>query len=76
MPVSKTIFNKIGVFPIIDHYYEPLFNYHHLKRSLRIDRDLQYVNFNVATQLKLLEKFKNDYALSSEKVMAAELTQA
>ncbi|MCK4663287.1 MAG: class I SAM-dependent methyltransferase [Bacteroidales bacterium] len=55
--ISKIIFTKIGVFPIIDHYYEPLFNHKRLKYSLRLDRQLNGIDFNISEQLSLLKKF-------------------
>lgn len=55
--ISKIIFIKIGVFPIIDHYYEPLFNYKRLKHSSREDRQLNGIDFNLSEQLSLLKKF-------------------
>lgn len=54
---SKKIFMKIGVFPIRDHYYEPLFNPKHLKKSLRDDRVLPGIDFNDREQLQILNKF-------------------
>lgn len=57
MPVSKWIFKKVGVFPITDHYYEPLFNDKHLKLSLELDRDLPGINWNVNNQVSLLQQF-------------------
>ncbi len=35
MPLSKWIFKKVGVFPITNHYYEPLFDDSLLKLPLR-----------------------------------------
>jgi len=55
--VSKQIFIKVGVFPIIDHYFEPSFNYKKLKHSLRDDREISGINFNVLEQLALLKQF-------------------
>ncbi len=57
-PVSKIIFNKIGVFPILKHYYEPFFYSEGvLKKSLREERNLPGIDFNVNEQLSLLNKF-------------------
>jgi hypothetical protein len=60
MKVSKYIFNKVGVFPIKDHYYEPLFNPAHLQKPLNADRYLPAIDLNVDEQLKILHSF--DYA--------------
>lgn len=57
MPISKSIFNKVGVFPIRDHYYEPMFNPKHLYKSLNKDRNLPGMDFNTSEQLKILSKF-------------------
>ncbi|MBK9737009.1 MAG: class I SAM-dependent methyltransferase [Saprospiraceae bacterium] len=58
LPFSKSVMFNIGVYPIIDHYYEPMFNPKYLYRSLRLKRNLPGINLNVESQLKLLSKFK------------------
>jgi len=62
MPVSKWIFKKVGVFPITNHYYEPLFDDRHLKLPLERDRFLPGINWNDLEQLNLLSgfQFEND----------------
>lgn len=57
MSLSKMIFRKVGVFPIREHYYEPLFDTARLKRSLSQDRFLPGIDFNVGAQLDLLKRF-------------------
>ncbi|HMH24182.1 MAG TPA: class I SAM-dependent methyltransferase [Puia sp.] len=57
MPLSKMIFKKVGVFPILDHYYEPLFNDAHLRFPLDKDRNLPGIGWNEAGQLALLNDF-------------------
>lgn len=57
MKLSKKIFVKAGIFPIIDHYYEPLFNLKHLQKSLREDRILPGIDFNLKEQLDILKRF-------------------
>jgi predicted O-methyltransferase YrrM len=57
LPLTKNILFKVGVFPIIDHYYEPLFNPKYLKRSLRLDRNLPGIDFNIPVQLEILSQF-------------------
>jgi hypothetical protein len=44
MPLSKWIFKKVGVFPITNHYYEPLFDDRLLKLPLDRDRYLPGIN--------------------------------
>jgi predicted O-methyltransferase YrrM len=56
-PISKRILIWIGVFPITDHYYEPLFNPRRLRHSLRDDRWLPGVDLNIEEQLQILESF-------------------
>ena len=54
---SKRVLMRVGVFPITDHYYEPLFNPRHLKSSLRADRALPGIDLNDNQQLELLSRF-------------------
>ncbi len=56
--VEEAIFSELGILPILDHYYQPLINpKKHLKKSLREDRNLPGINFNVEEQLEILGKF-------------------
>lgn len=57
LPLNKNLLCKIGVFPIIDHYYEPLFNMKKLKYSLREDRYLPGIDINEDEQVRYLSKF-------------------
>ena len=57
MTISRRIFEKVGVFPIADHYYEPLFNSRHLSARDRVARDLPGIDWNDSAQLELLERF-------------------
>lgn len=57
-PVSELIFMKMGVLPVRDHYYQPLVNPRkHLKKSLREDRFLPGINWNIEEQLSILNAF-------------------
>lgn len=58
MRISKMVFEAVGVFPIRDHYYEPMFNPRHLRRSLREDRGLPGIDLNLQGQLDLLARFR------------------
>ena len=60
---SKKIFLSVGVFPIRDHYYEPLFNAAHIRRE-NGDRYLPGINLNVEKQLQLLSSFNYAAELS------------
>jgi len=53
---SKKILDVIGIFPLNDHYYEPLFNSKHIKHSLQKDRYLPGIDLNKEDQLKNLSK--------------------
>ena len=39
LKLSTKILRKIGIFPIRDHYYEPLFNDAHLSKNLKNPRN-------------------------------------
>ena len=53
-----SVFMFWGVLPVADHYYQPLINPgKHLKKSLRDDRPLPGIDFNVKEQLQLLSQF-------------------
>ncbi|MDX1373397.1 MAG: hypothetical protein R3321_13070, partial [Nitrososphaeraceae archaeon] len=56
-PLAKSIFLRVGMFPLIDHYYEPLFNPKHLRYSLRKERYLPGIDFNDKEQLEVLKRF-------------------
>lgn len=57
LPLAKRILIGVGVFPIRDHYYEPQFDNRTPSKSFSKDRDLPGIDWNVAEQLSLLEKF-------------------
>lgn len=59
LPVSEGIYRFTGIFPIQDHYYEPLFNTKdNLRYSLRKDRNLPGINFNLDFQVALASNLK------------------
>ena len=65
MPFIRKMLFSMGVFPIQDHYYEPMFNPKHLRHSLRDDHSLPGIDFNDDAQLALLNSFQyNDELLS------------
>lgn len=59
------IFTTVGVFPINDHFYEPLFNPSHLTKSLRNDRNLPGIDFNIDEQLRLLDRFNYNHEINA-----------
>lgn len=56
LPKTSLKLKQIGVFPIRDHYYEPLFNDKHLLSPLDLDRELPGLEFNSKYQIKFLEE--------------------
>ena len=57
--IGDKIFMRLGVLPVLDHYYQPMINpKKHLTKSLRDDRKLPGINFNTKEQLDLLAKFE------------------
>jgi len=57
MKISHRIFRRVGVYPIRDHYYEPLFSSQHLRHPKGQDRDLPGLDMNDREQLALLDQF-------------------
>jgi len=58
LPLCKRILLFVGVFPIRNHYYEPLFDSHELKTPLSDERSLPGLDLNVQEQLHLLAEFR------------------
>lgn len=56
LPLCKKALLSVGVFPIRDHYYEPLFDGRYLARPLYENRNLPGINWNVE-ELQILESF-------------------
>jgi len=57
MPFCKRVLMKVGVFPICNHYYEPLFDSSLLRYPLNQNRNLPGINWNTDDQLQLLKCF-------------------
>lgn len=57
LPKCKNALFRIGVFPILDHYHEPLFNWKSLKHPLSRNRDLPGLDWNVQEQIEILNSF-------------------
>jgi hypothetical protein len=58
LPLSTIMLKKIGIFPIINHYYEPLFDMSGLPQALDQVRDLPGLDLRVEAQLELLTHLK------------------
>ena len=56
-PLHKKLFYRLGVIPVVDHYYEPLFNPKQLSKPLHTDRSLPGIDFKINSQLDLIRKF-------------------
>ena len=73
LPLSKSIFNAVGIYPIRDHYYEPMFNPKYLRHPLSDIRNLPGIDWNVDTQLALLKQFHfNEEIMKIPKVFPGE----
>lgn len=48
---------NIGVFPIRNHYYEPVFDFRNVNGSTRSIRNLPGINWNIEEQLDVLKAF-------------------
>jgi len=57
MPFCKRVLMRVGVFPITNHYYEPLFDSRLLRRPLDQNRDLPGIDWNTDEQLHILKSF-------------------
>jgi len=55
LPISREILLRIGVLPIIDHYYEPLFDIKKLRKPLSKARNLPGIRWNPNEQLEFLK---------------------
>ena len=54
LPKTTAILKKIGIFPIRNHYYEPLFDERNLTSPFDAERKLPGINLNDDEQIKLL----------------------
>lgn len=58
LPRTTARLKEIGVFPIRNHYYEPLFDHRQLSTRLPQERRLPGLDLNVAGQLEFLEQLR------------------
>jgi len=65
LPLCKKALLQVGVFPIRNHFYEPLFDTRQMKSSLTDDRFLPGVDWNIEGQLELLNKFESQKGLNT-----------
>jgi hypothetical protein len=70
-PITTSMLRKIGIFPIIDHYYDPQFKFSSDElKAFDIKRDLPAINFNINFQLDFLNSLKY-----SNELVALELSK-
>ena len=62
--LTKNIFLKLGMFPIVDHYYDPLFNYQ--KISIKSNASTSNLALDAQKQLGLIKQFS--YAQELQKM--------
>ena len=73
--ISRRIFNWIGVFPIIDHYYDPQFRFGKIKNKRQSTRRLTGLEMNINEQLILLNSMDyNDELVELNSLPASKLT--
>lgn len=70
LPLSTAILRRVGVFPIRNHYYEPLFDPTHLDRPLNAPRHLPGIDFRIQAQLEALKTLS--YAKEFEEFLRAQ----
>lgn len=56
LPRCKNVLLSVGVFPIMDHYYDPQFSFKELHPDFSDDRNLVGVDLNVTGQLAMLAR--------------------
>jgi len=57
MRITKKILRWIGVYPVLDHFYDPLLNPKNLRHALNKERELPGLDLNINMQLEMLDKF-------------------
>ena len=65
LPRTTSRLRDIGVFPIRNHYYEPLFDPRQLSAPPQQDRRLPAVDLNVAGQLAFLQQLRHEDELAA-----------
>ena len=66
-PKSQRMLNRIGMLPVIDHFYDPFCHQKHLSRPLTEVRALPGIMWNDQEQLTLLEQFRDSHELNDLK---------
>lgn len=64
MTLTRFILTKIGVFPIVDHYYEPIFNRKKISKPLSTRRRLPGIIWNETKQKEILKNLSYSNEIS------------
>lgn len=72
--LSRIIFNKVGIFPLIDHYYEPQFRFENTGKDSE-PKQLPGLDMNLSEQLVLLDSMEyRQELIDLSKLPASKLT--
>ncbi len=63
---SRKVLTALGMLPVIDHYYEPLFQEKHLRKPLKSERVLPGIDLRVEYQLQIMEKLKYGHEMAGD----------
>jgi hypothetical protein len=58
LPRTAAALRRVGIFPVRDHYYEPLIDPKHLRHPLDVPRDLPGIDLRIDAQLALLARLR------------------
>lgn len=58
LPRCKNALLDSGVFPILNHYYEPQFDYRDSGKNFSEERTLNGIEWNIPEQIEMLENFR------------------
>ncbi len=65
LPKTRELLKSFDIYPIRNHYYQPLFKDKLLKKDLSLERKLPLIDLKINKQLKLLEEFKYSEELTN-----------
>jgi hypothetical protein len=71
MPFCKGAMLRAGVFPLLNHYYEPQFDFRNTELPPDEGRQLPGIDWNLEGQLELLQKLKFSSELETEQPSGA-----
>lgn len=77
LPSTTKLLKAIGVFPIRDHYYEPMFQEKHLHKPLNEERDLPGLNLDLPKQIEFLKTlgFADELAQMNLNLISEDVTK-